>query len=190
MAAAAQRQLAQSRIKFLDTASHYLVQSCPSVSSHLQLDLSDVALNTEQELPLSKKHEACGACGTIYQSQTSKVYLDSRSQKAESDNMKSARVISKSLVTECLVCGNKTRSSLPRSQRSKTSRIETPLPIPSPSVSAPKTSFEGEAKVSRKQKQKEKRKQGSLQEMLAKSKNESKASSSLGLSLMDLMKGT
>jgi hypothetical protein len=183
----AQRQQATARLEFLDAASHLLIRSCPTVSAQLQLDFSDVAFDVEKALPQSKRHEACGRCGTTMQPDNSKVSIHTHCRKPKGLN--EPKITSKSLVTECLTCGNKTRSELPRSQphRKKSIKVELPTAIPKPSI--PKSLLDGESKTSRKQKQKEKKKQGSLQAMLTKSKQES-SNSSLGLCLMDLMKGT
>lgn len=181
------RQQDLARLSFLDAASHLLIQACPPVSAHLGLERLDLVYQSKGELRPTMFHEVCGRCGIIAQPGNSQTFIESRSRKDQDieNANKTSRVKTKLLVTSCLQCGHISKSNLAQSARHKISKTESKQPVPElPVAHQP----DGENKINRKQKQREKKKQGSLQAMLAKSKQQSIAASS-GLNLMDLMKG-
>jgi RNase P subunit RPR2 len=177
-----------THMKFLDAASHLMLQSCPAASAHLQLEFSDIAASRTVELPEQRKHEVCGACGYIATPASSTPLAFEPSGKKRKGAIKSGvEPEDKVLVSECKKCGYKTTSRVPVPPRrhSKGQGRERQTTVTDGSNSR--------VKLSRKQKQAQARTSGSLQSMLAKSRTSGagagrEPSSGFGLNLFDIMK--
>lgn len=179
-----------SRLLFLDAASQLLLQSCPSVSSHAQLEYADLAHQIGCSLPDSKKHEACQGCGQAFDERSSKVHIERQKLNHESEEVASKEGTTvKSLISECKICRTKTRSPMKPTSRnvaSKTKAPENQIKM-HPRMDLAMTEAD-EGRLTRKQKQRMKKQQGSLQAMLEKSKAGTASSSGFGISLEDLLK--
>lgn len=55
----------EARLKYLDTASKFLLVSSPALSAHLQAERDSTLHDGENEMNSSTCHRSCNACGTI-----------------------------------------------------------------------------------------------------------------------------
>jgi hypothetical protein len=186
-----------THMKFLDAASHLMLQSCPAAAAHLQLEFSDIAASQAVVLPEQRKHEVCGACGyiTTPASSTPLAFESSGSLKKRKGALRSeVKPNDKTLANECKKCGCKTTSRVPLPARRHPKRQATTGQAKQTAAAA--TAADGSnsrVKLSRKQKQAQARTSGSLQAMLAKSRTSGAGagtgpSSGFGLNLFDMMK--
>jgi hypothetical protein len=180
-----------TNLKFLDAASHLMLQTCPAASAHLQLEFTDIAVSQAVELPEQRKHEVCGACGYIAAPASSTSLAFETTGKKKKGAIKSGiKPEDKVLVNECKKCGYKTRSRVSVPPRRHPKRRATNGQGKQTAVVDASNS---RMKLSRKQKQAQARTSGSLQAMLAKSRTSGAGagagpSSGFGLNLLDIMK--
>lgn len=182
----------RAAMKYQDAASYLLMNSCPTVSRFLQQEITDSAMKYRIDMPISRKHQVCGACGNL--AITSSSFAKERKGKV-SDKKRGGRKNttpkhgteeSKPIITKCGACGIQSKSWIAKRPR---------ISIHTRSVKTNTTLFasldtkKGTKRTSRSKTQSLRKKGNSLQAMLANSKKTATAtSSSFGLSLMDLMK--
>jgi RNAse P Rpr2/Rpp21/SNM1 subunit family protein len=178
----------RAMMRYQDAASYLLVNTCPTIAAHLQHEITEAALRNRINMPLARKHQICGACGSIATLSTAEsLQMEPKicrsrskySSKAEKTDLETRR----SIITTCKMCFIQTKTWVEPSKSCKVSQSakqkRQPGAIPTPTT----------PKITRKQRQTQKKQEGSLQAMLAKSKTSTAASqSTFSLGLMDFMK--
>jgi RNAse P Rpr2/Rpp21/SNM1 subunit domain len=173
-------------LKYQDAAAHLLVSSCPAVSSHLQSEFNETVIKNRIDMPVSRRHQVCGSCGSISTQETStSLKIESYWRRGRHSPPKERNVERnemRSIITKCKVCGVHTKTSLESSKRISisTQHKESGKPTPEGTSTA--------KRPSRSQRQAQRKKETSLQAMLTRSKSANMSNqSSFGLSFMDFM---
>jgi hypothetical protein len=178
----------RSVMRYQDAASHFLINACPAIAAHLQHEITEAALRGRMDMPASRKHQVCSACGYITTPKSAPpLRIESKKRRVRSKaSLKPERVESetrRSIVTICKMCCIQSKSWIEPSKSFKPAPSAKQHRQPE-AITAPTT-----RRVTRKRKQAQRKKEGSLQAMLAKSKTTTPASqSSFGIGLMDFMK--
>ena len=178
----------EARARFLNSASHLYAGTAPATSAHLMLQCNILEMESDRPNLHKDVNQTCKACGTIdIHVRNTRVILDSRVKSfAQGKKRRRARrrpigsTPAKYIQIQCRACERFTRHDIPLvppertagSQLAQFATLNSPLtPEPKPGKRRPKN-----------------RSHGSLQLLLARSKEEPSGVKGYGLDFLDLMK--
>jgi RNAse P Rpr2/Rpp21/SNM1 subunit domain len=180
-------------MKYQDAASHLLLTTCPAISAYLQQEVTEAAIKSKIDMPDSRKHQICEACGYIAVPQTMSTLTMNSSRKRNRLKF-SPSSDSQSIVTKCKICDVPAKSWVEASKRHDfsvgvrlLSRYNPATGIKTLAIEKSKEAPDG-TKLSRKDRSVKRKLEMSLQARLQSHAHTAQKQAGFGLSLMDLMK--